>query len=222
MLLAVLVLVWPAASRATDPSAPPTDRAAAAPAARPAPPSVTRDDAAPARRVVESFHEVLLGCMQKADELGFRGRYDRIFASLGETFDLPFMARTALGSTWKQLGDEELTDFIALSRRYSATRYADNFDGYDEQRFETKTEKPAARGTILVMTELVQPKGENVRFDYRLRKTQEQWRIIDIQLDGMISELVLRRDQYRSVIKREGFPRLVEVIESKIEELSSE
>ena len=222
MLLAVLPLVWPAASQATDPNAPPTDRAAAAPAARPASPVVTRNDAAAARRVVESFHEVLLGSMQNADELGFRGRYDRIFASLGEAFDLPFMARTALGSTWKQLGDEELTDFIALSRRYSATRYADNFDSYDEQRFETKAEKPAARGTILVMTKLVQPKGENVRFDYRLRKTQEQWRIIDIQLGGMISELVIRRDQYRSVIKREGFPGLVEVIESKIEEISSE
>jgi phospholipid transport system substrate-binding protein len=104
----------------------------------------------------------------------------------------------------------------------SATRYADNFDGYDDQRFETRSEKPAARGTILVMTELVQPKDENVSFDYRLRRTTEGWRIIDVQLDGVISELTLRRAQYRSVIEHEGFERLVKVIESKIEEISGE
>jgi phospholipid transport system substrate-binding protein len=205
VILAALFLSWPTGSEGAEPTV-----------------LVTREDAAAARRVVEAFHEVLLGCMKEADTLGFRGRYDRIFVALGESFDLPLMARAALGSTWKELTDEELDDFVDLSRRLSATRYADNFDSYEGQRFKTRQEKPAARGTILVMTELVQPDDDDVRFDYRLRKVKDQWRIIDIQLNSMISELAVRRGQYRSVVKREGFPRLVEVIESKIEELSSE
>jgi len=179
-------------------------------------------EAAAARMVVESFHSALLASMKEASVLGFQGRYERMLAALDESFDLPFMARTTLGTMWQELNEGQRADFMALSRRLSASRYADNFDGYDDQRFETHTERPAARGTFIVKTELVQPKDRNVRFDYRLRKLGDRWRIIDILLDGQISELVLWRGQYRSVIEREGFEQLVETLEKRIEELSQE
>jgi phospholipid transport system substrate-binding protein len=180
------------------------------------------DGTAAARAVVESFHEVLLRCMKEADALGFQGRYDRIAASLDESFDLPFMARTLVGAAWKELSQQQHADFIDLSRRLSASRYADNFDSYGGQRFETHSEEPAARGTIVVKTELIQPKDRNVLFDYRLRRVEGRWRIIDIYLDGMISELVLWRSQYRSLIENEGFASLVEALEKRVDELSRE
>jgi phospholipid transport system substrate-binding protein len=180
------------------------------------------DDTAAARAVVESFHEELLGCMKQADQLGFQGRYQRIAASLDETFDLPFMARTLVGATWKELTPQQQADFLELSRRLSASRYADNFDSYGDQRFETHAEEAAARGTMVVKTELIQPKDRNVRFDYRLRQVEGRWRIIDIYLDGMISELVLWRSQYRSLIENEGYAKLVEALENRIDELQGE
>lgn len=208
LFIAWLLLAWPVAATATDPSASPAGPSAA--------------DAAAARSVVESLHGVLADCMREADELGFQGRYERIFAVLEETFDLPFMARGALGSARKELSEEQLVEFIDLSRRLSATRYADNFDSDGGQRFETRSERSAARGTIMVLTEFVQPKDDNVRFDYRLRRVQGQWRVIDIMLNEAISELTLQRSQYRSLIKREGYAHLVETMEKKIEELSKE
>ena len=208
IVAAVVLLSWPATSQGADQDASPGGEAAAAPAA--------------ARAVVESFHEVLLGSMKEADEIGFQGRYGRIAASLDETFDLPFMARTLVGATWKQLTPQQQADFIDLSRRLSASRYADNFDSYGGQHFETHSEEPAARGTIVVKTELIQPKDKNVQFDYRLREVEDQWRIIDIYLDGVISELVLWRSQYRSLIENEGFAKLVEALEKRVDELQRE
>lgn len=208
LFVAFALLAWQPAAAATDPSS------------HPAGPSA--EDAATARTVVESLHEALSDCMREADRLGFQGRYERILAAVDETLDLPFMARAALGSAWAELSEEQLAEFTDLSRRLSATRYADNFDGDGGQRFETRSVRPAARGTILVLTELVQPKDRNVRFDYRLRKVQGRWRIIDITLDEAISELALRRGQYRSLIRREGYAHLVETMENKIEELSKE
>ena len=184
--------------------------------------SPTAEDAAAARNVVEAFHAELLGSMREADELGFRGRYERMLTALDAGFDLPLMARGALGGTWKELTEQQRSNFLDLSRRLSATRYAENFDGYDDQRFETRSQEPAARRTLTVMTVLVQPKDQDVRFDYRLRLVDGQWRIIDVFLDGMISELTLRRGQYRSLIERKGFAELVKVMESKIEELSGD
>jgi phospholipid transport system substrate-binding protein len=175
-----------------------------------------------AKAVVERLHEVLLSCMREGDALGFQGRYDRIAATLDETFDLSFMARLSLGADWKGLDEEQRAEFTGLSRRLSASSYADNFSGYGGQRFETLSDEPAAHGTILVKTVLVQPKDKDVKLDYRLRRYADRCRIIDIRLDGKVSEITLRRADYRSVIQRDGFVKLVEMLEEKIEELSSE
>ena len=173
-------------------------------------------------QAVESLHGVLLECMQGACGADFEARYQRIVAQLDESFDLPFMARLSLGSAWNSLSAEERATFLTLSRRLSATNYASNFDGYDGQHFETLGVEPAARGTLLVKTELVQPNDDDVRFDYRLRKSDGTWRIIDVALDGKISEITLRRSEYGSVVKREGFAKLVEALEAKIAKLEAE
>jgi phospholipid transport system substrate-binding protein len=180
------------------------------------------DDARAARAVVDSLHAVLLGCMKRSDELGFAGRYARILANLDETFDLAFMARMSIGRDWKDLSEQQRIDFMAQSRRYSASNYASNFKGYGGQHFETLDDAPAAHRTLVVKTELVQPKDDDVRFDYRLRKSADGWRIIDVQLDGKVSEITLRRADYRSVIQRQGFEALTRSIEEKIEKFADE
>ena len=202
-LVALALLCGPAASLRAEPVAP--------------------EDAAAARATVESLHAVLIGCMKEADALGFQGRYDRILPNLDQTFDLPFMARTALGSrTWKQLDAQQRSEFVGLSSKLSATQYADNFDGYGGERFETLSEEPAAHSTLLVLTRLLIPDDDDVAFNYRLRNLKGEWRIIDVQLDGKISELALRRSQYRSLAEQKGYDALVEAVERKIEQLSTD
>ena len=86
------------------------------------------DGTASAQAVVESFHEVLLDCMKQADELGFQGRYDRLAASLDETFDLPvafpsehldrILGQVVADAGLRQLElDEALQDSIDGSRQ---------------------------------------------------------------------------------------------------------
>ena len=172
--------------------------------------------------VVESLHQVLITCMKGDCGPDFQSRLDAILANLDETFDLPFMARMSIGKAWKTLSPEEQEFFVGLSRSYSASNYASNFDSYGGQHFQTLGEEPAARGTILVKTEFVQPADDNVKFDYRLRKAGDDWKIIDITLDGKVSEITMRRADYSAVISRKGFPELVDAIEKKIENLADE
>ncbi|MDG2048875.1 MAG: ABC transporter substrate-binding protein [Myxococcota bacterium] len=172
--------------------------------------------------VVESIHEALIECMKGSCGPGFQARYDRIVAELDEGFDLPFMARISIGRAWQALSPAQRKEFVELSRRYSAANYASNFDGYSDQSFKTLGEEPAARGTILVKTEFVQPTDDNVKFDYRLRKTNGRWRVIDVTLDGKVSEMTLRRADYTSVIDRDGYPALVEAVQQKINNYANE
>ena len=66
-----------------------------------------------------------------------------------------------------------------------------------------------------VKTRLVRPDDEDVTLDYRLRKTDTGWRIIDVYANGTISELALRRSEYSALLRREGFASLIEALDKK-------
>ena len=149
-------------------------------------------------------------------------RYGVIVAELDEAFDFAFMARISIGKAWRTMSPEERSIYYERSRRLSALTYASNFSSFSGQYFETLGVEPAARSTVLVKTEFVQPDDENVRFDYRLRQVDGRWRIIDITLDGKVSEMTLRRADYGSVIEREGFGKLIGLLEKKITKLENE
>ena len=143
-------------------------------------------------------------------------------AAIDDAFDITLMAKASIGPAWKDLDEEARRSWVALSRTYSASNYTNNFVGWSGQVFETLGIEPAARGTILVKTEFVQQSDDNVKFDYRLRKVAEGWRVIDIQIDGKVSEITLRRANYRSVIERKGFPQLIAEVEKKVEKFRTE
>jgi phospholipid transport system substrate-binding protein len=64
--------------------------------------------------------------------------------------------------------------------------------------------------------------GEIVQLNYRLRPAEDDgWRIIDVLLNGTVSELALRRSEYSSLIQREGFTALMSAINKRIDDLAS-
>ena len=180
-----------------------------------------------ARQVVESLHAVLIDCMKRSEALGFEGRYRLLARNLDQTFDIPIMARASIGKAWHALDNEQRVRWVAFTRRYSASNYADRFDGYSGQRFDTLGEEPSARGTVMVHTEFVQKSEDNVKFDYRLRQVKGGWRIIDVQYGGRVSEIALRRADYSSVIGRgedvtRGIETLIASLTEKIEAFERE
>jgi len=58
-----------------------------------------------------------------------------------------------------------------------------------------------------------------VELDYLLRKTGDQWRIIDVYLNGTISEMAARRSEYSTVLRDGGAPALVELLRKKAVDL---
>ena len=166
--------------------------------------------------VVESLHAVLLDVMKRADALGYEGRRRVLAPVLGESFDLALMARLVLGRGWRRLEEEERERWLTAFRELSFATYAARFDGYSGERFETEVVEPASHATVLVKTRLVRPDREPVVLHYRLRRNGGRWHIIDVYLNGTVSELALRRSEYTTVMKREGFDALVAELEVKI------
>lgn len=184
---------------------------AAAPASEPTPPP---PDAA--SQEIEKLHAVLLGVMKEAEALGFSGRLERIRPVLLELYDFPFMAEKSVGLGWRQLDDEARARLVDAFSRLAIATYAARFDGHGGAHFETLSVQPASHETVLVKTRIVRGSGETVALDYRMRPVAGRWRIIDVFLNGTVSELALRRSEYSGLLKRAGFDALLDAIEQKI------
>jgi len=169
---------------------------------------------------VERLHDALIQVMKDAKGLGYQGRFTRIVDVIPHTYDIGFMARLTVGRRqWKKLSEADQARWLEIFQRLMAANYAGRFTDYDGHRFETLGDEPAGSGTRLVRTQLVIPGDEDVQLNYRMREEDGEWRIIDVFLNGTVSEVALRRSEYAAVLKRDGVDELFSVVEQKIEEL---
>lgn len=186
--------------------------------AEPAAPANPADSAV---GVVEDLHAALLDVMQHADALGYAGRHDRLAPILKRLFDIPYMAQKSVGRHWKTASEAERVRLVDTFTRFTVANYAGRFDGYSGQHFETLGEEPSLHGTVLVHTRLVEDGEEAVQLNYRLRRNGDGWQIIDVYLNGTVSEIALRRSEYSSLISRDGMEALLVALDEKISDLAT-
>ena len=172
--------------------------------------------------IVNSLHSELLGVMKDAESLGYQGRYSRLQPVLNQLFDIEFMAKKSVGRHWKTVDDGQRSRLLTTFGRFTVANYAGRFSDYSDQHFETLKVVESTHGTFLVHSRLVTPNGESVQLNYRLRPVEDGWRIIDVYLNGTVSELALRRSEYSSLIQREGFDALLTALDERISALEAE
>lgn len=169
-----------------------------------------------ARQVVEAFQDQLIETMKQGKELGFKGRYDKLDASVKKSHDLPKIARIVVGKQWEELTPEQQTKLEDVFTELSVSAYAHNFKDFSGESFSFVSEEETGRGGIVVHTNLKIPGEKDVKFDYMMKKKDDSWQIINIIADG-VSDLALKRSDYTSVLNREGFDALIAKINEKIE-----
>ena len=184
-------------------------------------PAAAASEAGSPVATIENFHTGLIDIMKHADELGFQGRIDKLAPLMEQIFDLDFMASKTVGRHWKKLSDEEKIRWEKTFARFTTANYAGRFKGYTGEKFVTLGVEDAARGTRVVLSKIEIPDEEDVHINYRVLERDGEWRVIDVYLNGTVSELALRRSEYSSALKRDGFENLVDSIETKIADLKS-
>ncbi len=180
-----------------------------------------KDTDSPPVRVVRRLHETFSGVLKQADALGYSGRYERLTPAIAEAFDSEFMASAVIGRQWSQLDEDDRARWVTTFGEFTIANYAARLDHYTGQTFETLGERAGQNQTVFVLARVVDPAGENVSLNYRLRETAAGWKIIDIYAKGTVSELALRRSEYSSVLKQDGFEALVAMLNRKLADLAA-
>ena len=174
-----------------------------------------------AEQVVVQFHNALLSVMQEAKSSDYKGRFKKLKPHIVQSFNLPVMIRIATGRFWRKASQQEQDHLLKVFTDFSVGTYASRFSSYSGQKFLKRGFRKGPQETILVDTIIYNPTGTDVPITYVTRKAQGTWHIIDILLESGISEIAVRRAEYRHLLQSDGIEGLISSITEKLKSLES-
>ncbi|MDT8425067.1 MAG: ABC transporter substrate-binding protein [Methyloprofundus sp.] len=177
------------------------------------------DETEVASQVVQGFQSELLNIMQQGDKLNFAQRFEQLKPVVIKTHDLAKITRIIVSKEWQNLSSEQKQELIQKFSALSIASYAHYFKSFSGESFKIESVKQLSPGQIYVHTFLMLPDDKDVSMDYLLKKTGDDWRIINIITNG-VSDLALKRSEYVAVIQKSGFDTLINEISAKIEKFS--
>jgi phospholipid transport system substrate-binding protein len=158
----------------------------------------------PAAQQIQSFYATLLDNMKRGPELGIQGRYHALEPVVDATFDLPAMMQIIVGPSWSSLSDQDKHALTAAFRRMTIASYASNFAKFGGERFDVDPTVQHRANDEIVQSTLIPVGDKPVPFVYRMRQSAGSWKVIDIFLEGYVSELAMRRSDFGATLTSGG------------------
>jgi phospholipid transport system substrate-binding protein len=168
---------------------------------------------------IQTYYRELMPTIQQAGRLTVRERDKRFAPAITGAFDFPTMTRLAVGPAWKSFSAAQQAAVQEAFTRFIVADYASQIDDYSGESFVVDPQtSPASRGGgEIVKTRLLQPGGRTVNINYLVRGG----RVIDVYLNGTISDLATRRDEFASIIASGGADGLIKRLQDRTQTLLS-
>ncbi len=164
----------------------------------------------PAVRAIKSFYATLIDTMKRGKELGIEGRERELKPVTESTFDLAEITRLSIGPSWSGISDSDKKALVDAVERLTVVNYAKNFAQFSGEQFIVEPEAKTRSDDKIVESKLVAANGSTVAFNYRMHPVEGQWKIVDVYLNGNISQLALRRSDFSSTMQKVGPSGLVD------------
>lgn len=139
------------------------------------------------------------------------------------TIDIIYSARLVLGSHGRGLDEEQIEAFAEALGDQLLNRYATALLEYDlRDRFEILPERGENTERMTRVRTRIKLEGSNrAPLDYVFRKNDGSWQVFDVIVEG-ISYVSTFRNQIGEEIRRDGFDKMLERLESGEVELDVE
>lgn len=170
-------------------------------------------------QTINNLNAALLQSMKKGSELGYEGRYRLLSPVIKDSFALSHTARMAAGGYWKTFSEEERSVYLKTYAEWTVATYAGRFDDYSGEQFKLSSESVPVRNTATVSSKLIESNRNEVEFNYQLRRMEGEWRIVDVRILD-VSQLVLTKAQFVSILGLKGFNGLISMLNGKINDMS--
>lgn len=122
---------------------------------------------------------------------------------LGSKFDMQTIGRFALGRYWQTASPEQRKEYLKLFQHMTVEVYSQRFRDYQGQTLEVRGSRPEGAADVLVHSAILQSSGPEVKVDWRVRRKDGNYKVVDVIVEG-VSMAVTQRSDFASVIQRGG------------------
>lgn len=119
---------------------------------------------------------------------------------LDRDIDVPLIGRFVLGRYWREATPEQRKAYLKVYAEFILRSYVTQLDGVGVSRFEIIKTQPHGSKDFLVHCRIERTGAEPIKAIWRLRKTDDHYRIIDLMLAG-VSMAQTQRQEFVSLIR---------------------
>ena len=130
-------------------------------------------------------------------------RIEKFHGLLSRDFDIPLMARFALGRHWKRADNQQRSDYIEAFSAFLLQNYASKIAGTKVAKFDVRSATRAGKRDVMVKSRITQGNGQVLKLVWRMRQRNGQFRVIDVVAEG-ISLALTKRQEFAAIIKANG------------------
>ena len=171
-----------------------------------------------ATRHIQALGDQAIAIIQRSD-ISLAQREAAFRQILQQGFAVQAIARFVLGKHWRRATPSERSDFTELFSEFMLKSFSQRLGGYQGENFIITGARPAGKRDVLVSTRIERPSGPPVEAGWRVREVNGQYRILDVMVQG-VSMAITQRDEFSSVVQREGISGLIQVLRAKTQRLS--
>ena len=130
-------------------------------------------------------------------------REQRVRAILENNFDILAIGKFAMGAYWRDASEAQRNEYLGLFENSLVNTYTTRFEDYSGQTLRVKGFNASGDTDSIVLSEIVQKDGPSVNVEWRVRKEGNNFKIVDVIVEG-ISMSITQRSDFASVIQHGG------------------
>ncbi len=171
--------------------------------------------AGPAGDHIAAMSGQAIAALQK-DGATLAAREKALRPVLQQGFDMDRIARFVAGRYWKRATQDQRKEYTQAFSDYVLATYARRLGGYAGEDLKIVAEKPAGPKDVLVQTKIANSSGgPAIDAEWRVRTGDPGGpKVIDVLVEG-VSMAVTQRQDFSSVIRRDGFDGLINVLRAR-------
>jgi phospholipid transport system substrate-binding protein len=129
-------------------------------------------------------------------------------------FDFQTMSKLVLRRDWKKFSTIQRSEFVEEFKLHLSQSYGSRLDRYNQQEIKLLSERPEARGDVTVQTAIVGGQFDGALIDYRMRRRDAGWLVIDVVIEG-VSLVSNFHAQFAGIVGRGGPEELLRQLRDK-------
>ena len=129
-------------------------------------------------------------------------------------FDFTTLSKLVLARNWKQLTPVQQHDFVEEFKRHLSVTYGRNVETYNNERAVITGDREESNGDWTVKTKIIRPSAADILVDYRLRKQDGGWQVIDVIIEG-VSLVANFRSQFQEILTSSNPDHLIQLLREK-------